>query len=84
MAENVYVLQLSRACMLHSINTESLFCYFQMNVLIHDKSQTLYLQNGVVLHHSLSGVASIELSGFISISLWNQDAHSVIKNRCVQ
>ena len=70
--------------MLHSTNTEPLFCYFQMNVLIHDKSQTVYLQNGVVLQHSLSGVASIELSGFISISLWNQDAHSVIKNRCVK
>lgn len=52
-----------------------------MNVLTQDKRLTIYMQNGIVLQHDLMGVASIELSGFISISLWNQDAHSVIKNR---
>ncbi|XP_067931798.1 microsomal triglyceride transfer protein large subunit-like [Watersipora subatra] len=51
-----------------------------MNVITQDKSQTIYLQNGVVLQHNLLGAASIEISGFISISLWNQDAHSVLKN----
>lgn len=52
-----------------------------MNVVTQDKRETVFLQNGVVLEHELSGVASIKLSGFIKISLWNQDAHSVLKNR---
>lgn len=53
----------------------------QMNVLLQDKRESLYMQNGLVVQHEILGVASIELSGFISISLWNQDAHSVIRDR---
>ena len=56
---------------------------FQMNVLTMDKMQRIHLQNGFILNHQLSGAASIKISGFISISLWNQDAHSVITNRYI-
>lgn len=51
-----------------------------MNILLHDVNQRLHLQNGLVVDTKVLGVASIDLSGAISISLWNRDAHSVVKN----
>ena len=68
-------------CTVSTLQCLTIQLSLQMNVLTQDKKQNIYLQNGIVLEHQLTGAASIQLSGFISISLWNQDAHSVIRNR---
>ena len=54
--------------------------FFQGNLLLQDHSQKLHLSNGLIVDLTVLGVASIDLSGSISISLWYKNSHSVIKN----
>ncbi|KAK3091068.1 hypothetical protein FSP39_016889 [Pinctada imbricata] len=52
----------------------------QGNLLLQDHFQKLHLSNGLIVDLSVLGVASIDLSGSISISLWYKNSHSVITN----
>ncbi|XP_013392489.1 microsomal triglyceride transfer protein large subunit isoform X2 [Lingula anatina] len=52
----------------------------QGNILAQDHVQRIHLQNGVVLELHVLGAVSIDLSGSISISLWNRNSHSVVYN----
>ncbi|XP_071131491.1 microsomal triglyceride transfer protein large subunit-like isoform X2 [Mytilus edulis] len=51
----------------------------QANLLLHDHSQKLHLSNGLIIDVQVTGVASIDLSGSISISLWYKNSNSLIK-----
>lgn len=51
----------------------------QGNLLLHDHSQKLHLSNGLIVDLQVTGVASIDLSGSISISLWYKNSKSLIK-----
>lgn len=53
----------------------------QGNLLLHDHSQKLHLSNGLIVDLQVTGVASIDLSGSISISLWYKNSNSLIKTR---
>ncbi|XP_062589725.1 microsomal triglyceride transfer protein large subunit-like [Saccostrea cucullata] len=52
----------------------------QGNLLLQDYSHKIHLSNGLIVDASVLGVASIDLSGSISISLWYKNSHSVITN----
>jgi hypothetical protein len=39
------------------------------------------MSNGLIVDANVLGVASIDLSGKVSISLWYKNSHSVITNR---
>uniref|UniRef100_K1Q6R4 Microsomal triglyceride transfer protein large subunit n=1 Tax=Magallana gigas TaxID=29159 RepID=K1Q6R4_MAGGI len=52
----------------------------QGNLLLQDYSHKIHLSNGLIVDASVLGVASIDLSGKISISLWYKNSHSVITN----
>ena len=56
----------------------------QANLLLQDHSERVHLQNGLVVELSVQGVVSMDLSGMISISLWNKHCNSLIKNRYVE
>ena len=55
----------------------------QANLLLQDSRRYLPLLNGLVIQHSVTGALSMDLSGLVSISLWNKNCHSLIKNRSV-
>ncbi|XP_022315844.2 microsomal triglyceride transfer protein large subunit-like [Crassostrea virginica] len=52
----------------------------QGNLLLQDYSHKIHLSNGLIVDASVLGVASIDLSGKVSISLWYKNSHSVITN----
>ncbi|XP_046364995.2 microsomal triglyceride transfer protein large subunit-like isoform X1 [Haliotis rufescens] len=52
----------------------------QGNLLLQDHSQRVHLSNGLILNVEVIGVISIDLSGYVSISLWNRNCESLIKN----
>ncbi|XP_048761534.2 microsomal triglyceride transfer protein large subunit-like [Ostrea edulis] len=52
----------------------------QGNLLLQDYSHKIHMSNGLVVDASILGVASIDLSGSVSISLWYKNSHSVITN----
>uniref|UniRef100_A0A2C9LD41 Vitellogenin domain-containing protein n=1 Tax=Biomphalaria glabrata TaxID=6526 RepID=A0A2C9LD41_BIOGL len=52
----------------------------QANVLLQDHSQRIHLSNGLVLDTEVKGVLSFDLSGFVSISLWNRNCDALIRN----
>ena len=56
---------------------------FQGNLLLQDYSHKIHLSNGLIVDASVLGVASIDLSGKVIISLWYKNSHSVITNRYV-
>ncbi|GFS09183.1 microsomal triglyceride transfer protein large subunit [Elysia marginata] len=51
----------------------------QGNLLLQDHSKRVHLVNGLVLDTAAMGVLSIDLSGSISISLWNRNCESLIR-----
>ncbi|GFO23516.1 microsomal triglyceride transfer protein large subunit [Plakobranchus ocellatus] len=51
----------------------------QGNLLLQDHSKRVHLSNGLVLDTSALGVLSMDLSGSISISLWNRNCESLIR-----
>ncbi|KAK6170044.1 hypothetical protein SNE40_018531 [Patella caerulea] len=53
---------------------------FQVNLLLQDHSERVHLSNGMIVDIQVQGVASLDLSGLVSISLWSRNSHSVIKN----
>lgn len=53
----------------------------QANLLLQDHAQKFHLSNGLVVDLKVLGVASIDMSGSISISLWYKTSNSLIKNR---
>lgn len=55
----------------------------QANILLQDTARYVPLLNGLVLKHEVQGAVSMDLSGLVSISLWNKNCHSLIKNRLV-
>ena len=57
--------------------------FFQGNLLLQDYSHKIHLSNGLIVDASVLGVASIDLSGKVIISLWYKNSHSVITNRYV-
>merc|ERR1711988_21551 len=52
----------------------------QANVLLQDASHHIPLINGLLLSHTVQGTVSLDLSGLVSISLWNKNCNSLIKN----
>lgn len=52
----------------------------QANLLLQDHAQKFHLSNGLVVDLKVLGVASIDMSGSISISLWYKTSNSLIKN----
>ncbi|KAL5018121.1 hypothetical protein ScPMuIL_003843 [Solemya velum] len=52
----------------------------QANLLLQDHYQKFHLSNGLIVDLQVLGATSIDLSGLVSISLWNQNSHSLIKN----
>lgn len=51
----------------------------QGNLLLQDHSKRVHLINGLVLDTAAMGVLSMDLSGSISISLWNRNCESLIR-----
>ncbi|CAL1527449.1 unnamed protein product [Lymnaea stagnalis] len=51
----------------------------QGNLLLQDHSQRIHLSNGLVLNTQVLGVLSMDLSGLISISLWNRNCDALIR-----
>ena len=54
---------------------------FQGSLLLQDHSQQVHLSNGLVVNIEVLGVLSMDLSGYVSISLWNRNCEALIKNR---
>ncbi|BFZ02912.1 hypothetical protein BsWGS_05951 [Bradybaena similaris] len=52
----------------------------QGNLLLQDHSQRIHLSNGLILNTKVLGVLSLDLSGYISISLWNRNCEALIRN----
>ncbi|ELT96685.1 hypothetical protein CAPTEDRAFT_144067, partial [Capitella teleta] len=52
----------------------------QTNLLLQDHSKRLHLSNGLIVEHQLMGAISLDLSGSLSVSLWNKNAKCLIKN----
>ncbi|XP_045214239.2 microsomal triglyceride transfer protein large subunit-like [Mercenaria mercenaria] len=52
----------------------------QMSFLLQDHSERFHLANGLVVDLQVLGVASIDLTGMVSISLWNRNSESLIRN----
>ena len=53
----------------------------QGNVLLHDHSQLLPLSNGLTVDIQIQSALSLDLSGAVSISLWNRQSSSLVRNR---
>jgi len=54
---------------------------FQTNLLVQDYQDVLYLSNGLIAEVNTLGVLSLDLSGSLTVSLWNKNAESLIRNR---
>ncbi|KAL8616969.1 hypothetical protein ACOMHN_041887 [Nucella lapillus] len=52
----------------------------QGNLLLQDHSQRVHLSNGLVVSVDVVGVLSMDLSGYVSISLWSRTCEALIKN----
>lgn len=52
----------------------------QGNLLLQDHSQRVHLGNGLIISIEVLGVLSMDLSGYVSISLWNRNCEALIKN----
>ncbi|CAD5115306.1 DgyrCDS4294 [Dimorphilus gyrociliatus] len=52
----------------------------QANMLLQDRREFIKLSNGIVVIYDVMGSISMDLSGLISISLWNKNAHTEIMN----
>lgn len=52
----------------------------QGNLLLQDHSQRVHLSNGLIVSVDVLGVLSMDLSGYVSISLWNRNCEALIKN----
>lgn len=52
-------------------------------MLLQDHSQRVHLSNGLVVEVQVVGVLSVDLSGYVSISLWNRNCEALVKNRCL-
>lgn len=52
----------------------------QMSFLLQDHSEKFHLANGLVVDLQVLGVASIDITGMVSISLWNRNSESLIRN----
>ena len=50
-------------------------------MLLQDHSERLHLSNGLVAELDVLGVLSLSLDGSMTVSLWNKNAQSLIKNR---
>jgi len=53
----------------------------QTNFLLQDHSERLHLGNGLIAELDVMGALSLELAGSMTVSLWNKNAESLIKNR---
>ncbi|GIX99564.1 microsomal triglyceride transfer protein large subunit [Caerostris extrusa] len=53
----------------------------QANFLIIDQSHTVVLQNGIHVDLNLKGALSADISGSVEVSMWNKNAHAVVKNK---
>jgi hypothetical protein len=54
---------------------------FDINLLLTDSENLIYLQNGMKIHHNEMSAMSFDLSGLAVVSIWNQNAKTVIKPR---
>ena len=63
------------------IDDTVLVLYLQMNFLLQDHSERFHMANGLVVELQVLGAASIDLTGMVSISLWNRNSESLIRNR---
>jgi len=52
----------------------------QTTVLLQDHSERVHLSNGLIAELDVLGVLSLSLDGSLTVSLWNKNAHSLIKN----
>ncbi|XP_076459875.1 microsomal triglyceride transfer protein large subunit-like isoform X2 [Babylonia areolata] len=52
----------------------------QGNLLLQDHSQRVHLSNGLVVSVEVMGALSMDLSGLVSISLWNRNCEALIRN----
>ncbi|GFU10724.1 hypothetical protein NPIL_81261 [Nephila pilipes] len=53
----------------------------QANFLIIDQSHSVVLQNGINVDLNLKGALSADVSGSVDVSMWNKNAHAVVKNK---
>jgi len=52
----------------------------QTSFLLQDHSERFHLANGLVVDLQVLGAVSIDLTGMVSISLWNRNSESLIRN----
>lgn len=52
----------------------------QLNFLLQDHNERFHLTNGLVVELQVLGAASIDMTGMVSISLWNRNSESLIRN----
>lgn len=52
----------------------------QTSFLLQDHHEKFHLANGLVVDLQVLGVVSIDLTGYVSISLWNRNSESLIRN----
>ena len=53
----------------------------QFSFLLQDHHEKFHLANGLVVDLQVLGAVSIDLTGYVSISLWNRNSESLIRNR---
>ncbi|XP_055942613.1 microsomal triglyceride transfer protein large subunit-like isoform X1 [Argiope bruennichi] len=53
----------------------------QGNFLIIDQTHSVVLQNGINVDLNLKGALSTDVSGSVEVSMWNKNAHAVVKNK---
>ncbi|XP_042906552.1 microsomal triglyceride transfer protein large subunit isoform X2 [Parasteatoda tepidariorum] len=53
----------------------------QANFLLMDQTHSVVLQNGITVDLNLKGALSADVSGTVEVSMWNKNAHAVVKNR---
>lgn len=54
---------------------------YRANLLLADHQDSTSLINGFVVSQKIRGVLSLDLSGEIQISMWNRNAHAVVRSK---
>lgn len=58
-----------------------LMSVLQTNFLLQDHSERIHLQNGLIAELDVQGLASLDMSAKLSVSLWNKNSLSLVRNR---
>ncbi|XP_077999535.1 microsomal triglyceride transfer protein large subunit-like [Glandiceps talaboti] len=66
--------------MVWSMSADNIITVLAGNILVHDHSQRIPLQNGINIDNRLSSCVSLDLSGSVEISLWDRTSLSIVSN----